>query len=156
MATHTELLTGTSTGDSVCDNGAGIKAVVIDVDLTAGAAPEGHLLINSGSGVDAAESIGLMYLPAGSVVHGVYVYPEEVSTIDDLDIGITGGDTDGYVDHADLTALLDASHGGTGALLVAGGGMVIADSEISALVNTAGTHTTGVFRVKILVTPPRP
>lgn len=155
MATHTELLTGTASADSICDNGAGVKAVVIDVDLTTSAAAEGHLAVNSGDGVAATETIALAYLPAGSVVHGAMIYPEDVSTIDDFDIGIEGGDTDGFVDGADLTALTPVV--GSGTLAALGGGSIVgSDSTVIATVNTSGTHTTGVFRVKLLVTPPRP
>lgn len=155
------LVTGSSGATSVGGSHIG-QAVEVIVDLTKDAADNAHTLINDGDGVAATETIDLMYIPAGSIVERVIIHVEEASTIDDLDIGaiLTADDevddADGFVDGATLVTTTSKVGGGAYASADTLGKLFTAEHTMQALVNTAGTHTTGVFRVVAIIIPPNP
>lgn len=101
---------------------------------------------SKGSLLAAADVISLFNLPVGFCVNRVYIksFRAGVGTTLDLDVGITGGDTDGWIDGndgKDAAGEVNGS-GANGALVVAGGTLYTTASVMACLINTYTGVTT--------------
>lgn len=138
-------------GTVISPNHSGVQVFRKRVDLAVQAALAGV------SSFGSADTLGLLELPAGTLVMGVHVnvITAEGATLT-ADIGITGTDADGWVDGVDLnatgwTAGVQALTEGTPNTLTGftGGKLITADSRIDILFNNASADT-AVFDVFIV------
>jgi hypothetical protein len=153
MATYT-IAKGSTGATHVVGDTATLRVSAI-VNLSPTAEDDGDLLINSGEGVAATESVDLMIIPAGTLVERVFYEVLTASdTLDDFEIGedgVSAGD-DEWVATVDATSTGNGLGAGSSATADTLGKYYATEDNLVFLANTTGTHTTGRIRVTAIMT----
>ena len=87
--------------------------------------------------LNAGDTLEIAKLPAGAMPVGVVLSVEAAADTTDADVGIKGGDTDGFIDGANLNTTL--VHYANGALI---GAPLAAESVVLLTINTADLDDT--------------
>lgn len=104
--------------------------------------------------VGTTDTIDIFDLKAGmSVLAASFTVVQATGVTCTMDVGISGGDDDGYIAAANANGTAGTSTAGTGALLVGtvGGNVLAADSTVRCVSNTGATFTAGRFFVTLVV-----
>lgn len=114
-------------------------------------------VVELASRANAANVYDLFDLPAGTVVLGGHLTViEPANTTMSIDVGITGTDTDCYIDGCDVTAAAGTNYkmvAGTEAYFVGtvGGNSLASATTVSALQTATTVLTAGKFVVSLIV-----